>query len=61
MEDRSEYRCNVCNKFYASYKSRWLHIKKYHNNNVVNCSKNVVINEKNVVINVVIKHYIKNR
>lgn len=46
MEDRAEYRCDICNKCYASYKSRWLHIKKYHNNNVVKCSKNVVINEK---------------
>jgi hypothetical protein len=46
MVDRAEYRCDVCNKFYASYKSRWLHIKKYHNNNVVNCSINVVNNEK---------------
>ena len=47
MEDRAEYRCDVCNKYYASYKSRWLHIKKYHNNNVVKCSINVVDDIKN--------------
>ena len=47
MVDRAEYRCEFCNKYYASYKSRWLHIKKYHNNNVVNCSINVVEDKKN--------------
>jgi hypothetical protein len=46
MVDRAEYRCEFCNKYYASYKSRWLHIKKYHNNNVVKCSINVVEDKK---------------
>ncbi len=32
MSDRTEYKCDHCNKLYSSYKSRWLHIKKYHNN-----------------------------
>ncbi len=35
MSDRTEYKCNHCNKLYSSYKSRWLHIKKYHTNDVV--------------------------
>ncbi len=30
MSDRTEYKCEHCNKQYSSYKSRWLHIKKYH-------------------------------
>ena len=30
MSDRTEYKCNHCNKIYSSYKSRWLHIKKFH-------------------------------
>ncbi len=30
MSDRTEYKCDHCNKLYSSYKSRWLHIKKYH-------------------------------
>jgi hypothetical protein len=31
MEDRTEFKCDICKKNYSSYKSRWLHIKKYHN------------------------------
>ena len=34
MIDRLEFKCNHCNKLYSSYKSRWLHIKKYHNKNI---------------------------
>jgi len=30
MSDRTEYKCSQCNKIYSSYKSRWLHIKKFH-------------------------------
>jgi len=30
MSDRTEYKCDHCNKLYSSYKSRWLHIKKFH-------------------------------
>lgn len=30
MSDRTDYKCLQCNKIYSSYKSRWLHIKKYH-------------------------------
>jgi hypothetical protein len=33
MEDRTEFKCDICKKKYSSYKSRWLHIKKYHNDN----------------------------
>ena len=28
------FKCNICNKFYASYKSLWLHKYKFHNNNI---------------------------
>ena len=30
-----ENKCNICNKFYASYKSHWLHNKKFHKNETV--------------------------
>ena len=35
MEDRTEFICEHCNKKYSSYKSRWLHIKKYHYKTVI--------------------------
>lgn len=25
-----EYKCNICNKFYKTYQSMWIHNKKYH-------------------------------
>ena len=28
--------CNICNKIYASYKSLWNHINKFHINDVKN-------------------------
>jgi len=37
MTDRSTLICTYCNKTYASYKSRWLHIKKYHTKSDVIC------------------------
>ena len=30
--DKKEFKCNICNKFYASYKSVWEHNKKFHKN-----------------------------
>ena len=56
MSDSTEFKCNHCNKLYASYKSRWLHIKKYHQDDVVQCSSNVVLPCRN---NVVQKDYPK--
>ena len=53
MADRTEYKCAKCDKVYASYKSRWLHLKKYHNPDVV---ENVVVIPHAVVENVVEKH-----
>ena len=29
------YKCNICNKNYSSYKSLWNHNKEFHNSNVV--------------------------
>ena len=52
MSDRTEYKCEHCNKLYSSYKSRWLHNKKYHVVNVVKNDINVV---KTVVKDVVKK------
>jgi len=37
MTDRSTLICDYCNKTYVSYKSRWLHIKKYHTKSDVIC------------------------
>ena len=31
-----EYKCNICNKIYASYKSLWYHNYKYHKNTTTN-------------------------
>ena len=31
-----EFKCNICNKFYTSYKSLWNHNKKFHKNKTVN-------------------------
>ena len=25
-----EFKCNICNKFYTSYKSLWNHTNKFH-------------------------------
>ena len=30
MSNGNIYKCDFCNQDYSSYKSRWLHIKKYH-------------------------------
>lgn len=43
-----EYKCNICNKKYVSYKSLWNHNAKFHRENVV---INFPKEEKNVVIN----------
>ena len=37
MEENIKFKCEFCNQEYSSYKSRWLHIKKYHD---INNSKN---------------------
>jgi hypothetical protein len=37
------YYCNICNKKYSSYKSLWLHNKKYHNVKQSNSTKNTQI------------------
>jgi hypothetical protein len=52
MGDRTVFKCDICKKNYSSYKSRWLHIKKYHSNNVVNNVVNVV----EPVVNGVVKN-----
>ena len=40
MSDGNMYKCEFCKQDYSSYKSRWLHIKKYHkNNNTKNVAK----------------------
>ena len=47
MSNRNIFKCDFCKQDYSSYKSRWLHIKKYHKSNT---SKLLL---KNVVNNVV--------
>ena len=31
MDIKMEFTCNICNKYYSSYKSLWNHNKKFHN------------------------------
>jgi hypothetical protein len=52
MGDRSDFKCDICKKNYSSYKSRWLHIKKYHSIAVVNNVVDVV----EPVVNYVVKN-----
>ena len=44
-----EYKCNICNKMYASYKSLWLHNKKFHKNESIPNVKDNVVDYKIVV------------
>jgi hypothetical protein len=48
-----EYRCNICNKLYSSYKSLWNHNKKFHKNIVTqnNLSITPIITHDNLSIN----------
>ena len=52
-----EYKCNICNKFYNSYKCLWNHNKKFHKNEIINvdiCKSHKpsnIINEPSNVIN----------
>ena len=52
-----EYKCNICNNKFASRQSRWNHVKRLHQQPVVESCKNVVVDvvesENNVVDNVV--------
>ena len=56
VNDVSDYRCNICNKDYASQSSLCNHNKKFHNinvvkrgDNIVKCGDNVVKRGDNVV------------
>ena len=42
-----EFKCNICNKFYASYKSLWDHNKKFHKNKATN---DVTVLPQNVIV-----------
>ena len=48
-----EYRCNICNKLYSSYKSLWNHNKKFHKNIITqnNLSITPIITHDNLSIN----------
>ena len=35
-----EYKCNICKTQYSSYKSRWLHMYKYHKNDIKTLPQN---------------------
>jgi hypothetical protein len=41
VENKVEFKCNICVKTYSSYKSLWNHNKNFHNNNVSIISPNV--------------------
>ncbi len=50
-----EYKCNICNKYYASYQSLWIHNKKFHeiknknNSNVKSCPS--IVTSKSTQLN----------
>ena len=50
-----EYKCNICNKKYKSYKSLWNHNKKFHNDTTMtaSCQVNTLVmeNTQNVMEN----------
>jgi len=61
MDEKKEFKCNICNKFYKNYKSLWKHNYVYHKVPVVIdvvCEKIDVV--KNVVENVVKNNICKN-
>jgi len=43
-----EYKCDICNKIFASRQSRWNHNKRLHRENVI---QDVVLNSETVVLN----------
>ena len=49
-----DFKCNICNKFYVSYKSLWNHNKKFHTNIINTCSdlpqKSSVLPQKSSVL-----------
>ena len=48
MDNEMKFTCKICNKKYASYKSRWNHINKFHTLHEQNVEKNVENVENNV-------------
>jgi len=48
--NEKEYKCNICDKLYASYKSLWLHNKKFHKNNTTIESYNVRAEESSTIL-----------
>jgi hypothetical protein len=52
MDKKVDFSCNICNKFYASYKSLWNHCNKFHKPVCLKESENVKENVKNVKENV---------
>jgi prophage antirepressor-like protein len=45
----TDFKCNLCNKYYSSYQSLWIHNKKYHNPNVTHSVPNVILKKSNVI------------
>ena len=45
----TDFKCNVCNKYYSSYQSLWIHNKKYHNTNVTQSVPIVNLKKLNVI------------
>jgi len=46
-----EYKCNICNKIYSSYKSLWKHNKNIHNekNNILTNNNSINTNNNNII------------
>jgi DNA-directed RNA polymerase subunit RPC12/RpoP len=62
-----EYRCNTCNKLYASYQTLWKHTNKFHNNmtserlHLTSNDSNLTSNDfKNKIVNKYLCQYCNN-
>jgi len=40
---KNNYYCKICQSYYSSYQSLWIHNKKYHTHNCEKCKKNLII------------------
>jgi hypothetical protein len=49
VNDKSEFKCNVCNKYYSSKSSLCNHNKKFHINNVIKSNMNEIKSNTNVI------------
>ena len=51
-----EYNCKKCNKLYSSYHSLWNHNTKYHSDNILKKSNDILNNSDDIKTNYVCRH-----